>query len=769
MAITKKTASKKITPARVAPRPATPGSGISAWSMIAKVAIAIGAFVIPLAAGTWTPDRWEIHKTVVLLAVVTIAWFCYFVGQFRRPIGAWTWHPLDWLVVALGAAAIVGTLTSLDWWTSLTGLQGSYSETLPVTLGFMSIYILSTRLFRTSSDRMMIWTALLSGIGISLLLQLFQVSKVSFFSGALANDQLFSTLANSSLQVAVLAAIVATIGLLLWTKAKEQWAKVCLAAIATLGWLVLLFMGQAAAWAAFALGMIIVVVSQASRSAGSSRLVTAAVILAAVGMLGQFFNVTKYADIPSTTELTLHQSTSAATAFSAVAHRPVLGTGPNTWFNAFVQYRPLSFNNDPRWGSRYLRSGAEWSQLLATTGIVGVAVWIGVLVIAGWEFWRRLKRGYSFTILAGLLTVVLLAFSAALTTWSFSLLALGWFALGLGRAKLAESDREVSGQRSFMPALGFAMAVIIGIVIWYPAVKVYASQVVLARAQQQMIKNAASVQIIHSLDQAVRLDGRNLDAGILLANAYAQKIQADVQANNIPAAQQSLTSATGTIRAAVKRNPNNPVAYEAENNILNGLAGYLPNPEEQANTNFAALRKLEPTNPIHDVGFGQTLQVVRARALANTTSTTSQTQLDKYLQQAITAYDEALRKKPDYLQARFARADANISGAKYQLALDDLNTLTTGSPTIAVFWTAKGSALAKLDKLDLAATAFEQGITLAPTDANSYLAYSQALSDAKKTTEAKAVLDRGLVAIPGDTNLTSAETALTPTATPVKK
>lgn len=760
MAITKKTAAK-TTPTRPASTRVTP-TDHSAWTTVAKLSLAVAAFLIPLAAGTWTPDRWEIHKTVVLMAAVTIAWLGYFLAQFRRPESPWVWHPLDWLVLTLGLAAIVGTVTSVDWWNSLVGLQGSYSETLPVILGGISIYFLCVRLFRTAADRMIVWAALLVGVGLALLLQLFQLSDISLFPGSLADDKLFSTLANSSLQVSLLAATVATVGLLLWTKAREVWAKVSLVFLVALGWIILLFMSQPVGWAAFALGMIIVVTGQVGRGGTSPRLVIAAVMLAALGMLGQFVQVTKYADIPSTTEVALGQTPSAGTAFNVVSERPVLGTGPGTWFNAFVQYRPLSFNDDPRWGSRYLRSGAEWSQLLATTGVVGLATWIGIIIIAGWEFWRRLQKGYSFTALAGLFIVAMLAVSAALTTWSFTVLILGWFALGLGRAKLSEADRPAPGKKSAMPATGFALTIILAVVVWYPGVNIYASQMASAKAQRQMVALATNADIIQSLERAVRLDSHNLDAGVLLANAYATRIQTDLQADNVTAAQQALSSATAAARAAVTNNPNNPVAYESENNILNGLASYLPNPEVLANDNFAVLRKLEPANPIHDVGYGQTLQVIRARAAADTTTVTSQEKLDSYLQQALAAYNEALRKKPDYLQARYARADVNMTAGNFPAALDDLDNLTTASPSVSVFWTAKGLVLSKMDKLDLAIPAFEQAITINPSDTNAYLAYSQALNDAKKTAEAKAVLERGLIALPADTDLEAALTKLTP-------
>ncbi len=757
MALTKKTVQpKEITSKIVLRKHPTSPTGISVWTLLAKISLAVGAFCLPVVSGNWTPDRWEIHKMMVLLLVMTIAWFGYFLGQFRRPTIIWTWHPLDWLVIVIGLTAVIGTLTSIDWWTSLTGLQGSYSETLPAILGYMSIYFLSARLFKTAADRMIVWSALIGGIGLALLIQVFQLSGISLLGEAAVNDQLFSPLANSPLQASLLAALVGTIGLLLWAKANEFWSKICLAALVTLSWVVLLFMSQAIGWAAFALGMIIVVFGQAQRTAASSRLVIVAVLLAAAGMLGQLLHITKYADVPPTTEIGLSQSLSAATAFSTLADQPVVGSGPSTWYSAFVKYRPLSFNTDPQWGSRFLRSGAEWSQLLATTGLAGFTAWIGLLLISGWEFWRLQRHGYSFTGLTSFFVVLLLALSAAVTNWGFTLLVLGWYALGLGRAKIAESDLQVSKTSTATPFIGFAVVVILAIVVWYPGLSLYASQMATAKAQNQAAKKASSSSIIRTLESAVRLDKHNLDAGIFLANVYAVKIQEDLQANDVPLAKKDLASATETMRTAVLNNANNPVAYEAENNLLNGLANYLPKPEELANANFMALQKLEPANPIHDVGYGQTLQVIRARAASDTSTVTNQDKLEAYLQTAIKAYNEALRKKPDYLQARYARADAYQSGGNYQAALDDLESLTTVSPTIAIFWAGKGAVLAKLEKIDLATAAFEQALAVGPTEVNSYLLYSQALVEAKKTTEAKAVLDRGIKAMPENTDLTEA-------------
>lgn len=730
-----------------------PQAKTSVWILIAKSLVTLGVFLVPLAIGTWTPDHWEIHKSLILLATVVLGWLCMSIGHLRQPALAWRWHPLDWIVLVLGLSVTVSTATSLNSWTSLAGLQGSYAETLPVTLAFVGLYFISVRLFRTSADRLLVWSSLIGGIGFALLAQLFQFSRVSLLPGSLHDNQLISTLANSTTQIGILAAAVATTALLLWSRAKESWAKLALAGVVTIGWLVMFILGQATAWAVFAWGMMLVVVIQSSLAPSTGmKMVFMAVILAAAGMFGQFLNISSHADIPPTKDISLSQSTSIGTAFTALSKRPVLGTGPNTWYDAFVRYRPLSYNNELTWSSRYIRSGSEWTQLLATQGVVGLGLWFGLLAIAGWEFWRSLKHGYSFTLLASLFAVGALGLAMFLITWSLTLLVFGWTAIGLGRAKIASRDPETAPGRGSVPALSFAAAAILLLVIGYPIFRLYGSEMLLAKAQLTISPENPRA-VITTIDRALSWNSRNGEAAVLLANAEGVAVTIDVMQNNIPAAQQDLTQATTTMRAAVKRDPNNPAIYEAENNLLNSLSQYLQAPEQQANLNAAFLRTLEPASPIHDVVYGQTLMIIRARLSGSQTGSTPANTNDVYLAKALAAYDQALLEKPDYLQARFSRAEANFEGAQYTAALADLETLTATYPNLASYWILKGQTLAKLEKLDTAKDAFEQALVLEPRTSMNYIFYSRVYKDAKNPTKQREVLDRGLKALPNDAQL----------------
>ena len=68
--------------------------------------------------------------------------------------------------------------------------------------------------------------------------------------------------------------------------------------------------------------------------------------------------------------------------------------------------------------------------------------------------------------MTGLFIIALLAVSGMVTTWSFTLVTVAWFALGLGRAKLAESETRRQSGTSFLPMVGFAITVIVAVVVW---------------------------------------------------------------------------------------------------------------------------------------------------------------------------------------------------------------------------------------------------------------------------------------------------------------
>lgn len=713
------------------------------WENLAKTWLCVGLFLTPLAVSTLTTDSWETPKLYVLLGAITLGWLAYFIAMLRRKTVSWTWHPLDWLVLCLISVVGISTITSVHIPTSLWGIGGWSSATLPAMLGFAALYFLLVQVMVKRHDQVLAWGALIGGTGVSLLFALAQFSNFSVLPAPLSDNLLVTTLSNSLPQVSVLAALVGSAVLLLWSRTRERWARWGIMLVTVISWLVLLFLGQALGWAVFAVGMMAVVLDQALLGQGANtKLLSVAVGLAAVGMIVQLTHVAQHTSLPVSGDVVLDQATSRQIAWAAFKDRPVLGSGPSTWYQDFVQFRPTSFNSSPYWSARFIKGTNEAWQLLAMGGITTVALWVGLLLMAGWWLWQNVRRRPGALVVAGLLTVIVVVIAAVMSTWSFVLLLWLWAALGLSRSQL-QSRAEPRPIGVGAPLL-FAAMVLGTVVLWYPALRGLFSDMAYHRGSTLYSQTKPLNQVTAALNTALAIDRKNDKALILLANAEVTQAQLATQQQQNPDLNNLLNSAVNHLNQAVAVNPRNPATYESMNNVLNRMSAVVSDAAVQANRNFVTLEGLEPTNPIHDVGDGQTLLAIRSNLLASAqSSTTSEAQAKQLLTKAAAAFQRALTKKPDYLQARFALAQALDVSGQYQDSLAQLDQVQSGMASLNAYWVQRTVTLVHLKNLADADVAFAQATSLTPDDAT-YLAYATALLEAKQPDKAKTVLQAGL-------------------------
>lgn len=732
------------------------------WENVAKSAICLAMLMVPLLVMTWTNDTWELHKLTILLLLMTVAGCAYFVASLRRGSFRWTWHPLDVVVLLLAAMAVIGTFVSVDWWQSLGGVNGWQSHTLPAVLGYVGLYFLIAKTFRTAHDRMIGWISLLTGVGVALLLQMFQYSDASFLPASLAKIPLFSLFGSGLAGGSIMAAFFGGAALLFWHQAKERWQRVTIIAGVTLSWLILLLLGQPIGWAVFIIGMVAVVVQQSRRGTTSMAMTITALALAIAGMVAQFTHLAEYSSLPIQPDVALDQSTSMSVAFQAIWHRPVLGTGPATWFQDFVAYRPASFNQHPEWNVRFIQAGGEWWQIVATKGIVGLGLWWAIMGLATVMLWRQWQQTFAPTVMIGLFWIAAMFLAGFVVTWSLPAMVILWAIIGLNRAAIMPwAKLKATPITPGLYGLGTAL-VLLAIIFWIPAAGVYASEVALhgahisinrldsgaTRQANQNILAAAEKKVLNAL----RLNTRNIQARSFLANLYATDAGIAAQDNKAS----EVTALTGKTIAqmdqAKRDSHGNPAVYETDNNILNSLSGLIPDVITRAQANFRTLQRIEPSSPIHDVGLGQTLMLERGQL----TSADAGRQAG-LLQEAIAAYTKAIEKKPDYLQAVFSRALAYVEAGQYDQALTDLTHATpTNAAELSDILTQKGVVLTKLKRYTDAAGILDQAIRANSTNTRAYLAAAANQAAAGDKAKAKTLIEQGLQNIPGDDELTAA-------------
>ncbi len=724
------------------------------WSNLTKMFVVLSLLLTPLVISTSLTDTWEQPKTLVLAALMSLAWICYFITIFRRRTVDWNWHLLDWMVIFLVGATIISTMLSVNNVASIWGLGSWSSSSLPAVLSFASLYFLLGQTFRSRHDQTIGWTSLLTGTGAAILVMMFQLSQVSLLPKPLQASPLLGTISSSPSHVAVIAALFGAVALLLWTRTTERWARWGIVACVTMSWLVLFFFQQPVGWAVFALGMIAVIVDQslAGRQANVNVLITA-VAIAALGMLMQLTGVAHHAHLPSTADILLDQTTTAKISVSTIMHRSVLGSGPSTWYQDFVKYRPASFNQSPYWSLRFITGASEWWQQLATGGIVIFGLWVGILTMAGWWIWRHIRKQPRALLAGTVLTIVAVFLSGFFSTWSWVLLLWLWAGLGLSRSQLV--DEKPATPMGASAPVWFTIVALVLVGYWWNVSQVTTSDFAYQQARTKYNAIAPIDQVITLLQRSVKLNPRNTNALTLLGNAEITKAQLAVQQNPSVDLTTLLQPPVSHLKQAIAADPNNPALYEEMNNLLNRLSGAIGDVATEANGNFRTLEKLEPTNPIHDVGDGQTLMVIRTGLQSTQNSSNDDTQRLTILTMALEAYQRALNKKPDYAQARFALAQAQAEGGKNQDAIKNLDELASTFNQVGQYWGERAVVLTHLKETELADKAFAQATALAKTDPSIYLAYANALVTAGTKDKAISILKQGLAAVPGTAALQS--------------
>ncbi len=733
------------------------------WLNLSRVTVTVGILCIPVLVLSWTVDVWETTKAMVLFVTVGLGWIFYFLGILRAREHHWMMTRLDWAAVAVWASYGLSSLTSVNRWQSLVGLSGSLVDAFPVVTAMVGLYFLTSQVFRTRAEQRAAFGAVLTGLGLALVFQIFQFSDFSLLTPSLPrSNTIFSVFSNSLSDIAVVAALFGTMILFFWKSESERWQRWSIAAGVTLSWLIVLLAGRPLGWAVWAMGMIAVVLREAARrKQANTGFIAIAVILAALGMAAQMFGVQTRAGLANGPDIALDQTTTRTIVRTSLQSRPVFGTGNTTWYQDFVVSRPLSFNQTAYWSNRFVKASNGWWQSVATIGIVGTGAWLLFIAWSAWTLWKRWTIDGDFLTLSAMVVTVTVFVSGFFTTWSLPLLILGWFFLGLARAGIVHQRVKKAQPLGLGVPTAFALVVLAVVALWFSAGRLYAAEVVVQQARAAIGRQENLDKIITRLNSALKLNARQTDAPVLLAGAYLTKAELALQANDSAAASPLVQQAIAVMKTAVSRDPTNPAIYEAMNNFLNRMNSYVGDAVDEASQNYIHLRKIEPTNPIHDVGYGQTLMIIRARVLSGEKTEATDTQADAFMTQVLAAYDLALKKKPDYPQASFAKAQALTANNQTAEAITILEPLVMNYPDIAVFWTQLGATQSKAKNNDLAVAAFEQALKLSPTDPAMYLTFAQHYQDAGQGDLAKQTLERRLKEIPGDPSLTQKLTELT--------
>lgn len=741
--------------------------------LISKVALVAALALTPVVVSPWTAEVWESAK-IVFLAVCAAVALVGALWSWRRNVPALRITPIDIALAVLLVVAKIGLLVSPSLRTSLVGFPGYANDSVVALASVIILLYVAVHVRVTRPELFGALGMILGGWTLVLLVQLFQFSGVYLLGFSTSHNMAFTLAGNSLRSTGFLAVGVFMFSALLMTLVGRSLWRWLLAVPVTAAVLVLALIDDSVSWTALALvSLVPLAFAFVQRKLGRLTMFAAAglLLVALIGWALPLGNRTQL----TPTDLLLSQRESVSVVMQTLRHSPVWGTGPGTFYYDFARYRPDSFNASSMWSFRFLKANNQWEQWLATLGVVGTAALVSLFVLAAWgarQVVRRSKHqqlhllaaaGISLSVILSLLSPfslsVFMMFVAGLTLY-FWWLQLEGFSFPTWQWRWPTWLATVV-------AIAVLTATATGLG-WLSRVSVAA--VALEHARILQSNNAPLTMVSQKLE-----DGRAIDpSNPLLTMALAQQ-QIAIVRDQVNSRTITNTKAADEIRSAlaladlsISQDTKNPARYESVIDLYETLAQFVADADVGAATLYQKLIVLEPNNPRHEFGLGQTLlvkatrQAAEAEAMANDTDKAARKkEADAAVAEAKIHLERAIALRPQYPDALFRLALAEELAGQLVAARDRLVALVPLVPTSPDAWYELGRLQLATDQKDKAIDSFKQVVALFPNHSNAHYQLGSIYASQGKKDDAKKEFQIVLTLNPGNAEVQKQLDALT--------
>lgn len=622
------------------------------------------AFFTPLTFVFGSVDPVELPKAALLVGLTLLAAIVWAIGWLV--LGEVRWRPIPggWLLAGLAFLTVLSTLFSVGHVGSLIGSQGYVHQTLPFMIAAILYVVLLTQILDDGRDVQIFGAVAASGLGIAGLVGFLQFAGVSPFAWSATS---FLITGNAAASFSVLMAVMAVVAIPMIQRGRIG------SGIGRLFWTVFGYGGFSLAllgllasdsiggWVAAVVGTTVLLTFASLRPLTRSDVILCTVVIA-IGVLGMIAPTNGWIGTNINPDLRLDVGTSWSVTRSTVAEFPIIGSGPGTFLNDFVRFRPAEFTASPLSGFRFVKASDEALQSLATMGVLGSLMMVAIIVwilrrLTG-ESLQLVKREreawFAQTALVGAWTGLTASLffvpSTTLTTVMF------WIGLGL-LAVLTRGSRPLqSWHPTFVRPASVAavLVVVVAFVVtttW--SVRMMLAERAIAQATEAITARQDLALVVRQLDRAVALNPARGSSYLLRAQALVTKAQLEAQNQtpNVAEANAAIQQAIIDAETAVARENSNPAILEAVADLYKNIGTLIGNTAEQVAGAYDRAAKLEPNNPVHHMSLGQVHYFV-AEALSKEEPKDDEA-IRRRLIEARAAFETALRIAPDELNASF--------------------------------------------------------------------------------------------------------------------
>jgi len=323
-------------------------------------------------------------------------------------------------------------------------------------------------------------------------------------------------------------------------------------------------------------------------------------------------NLDQWTGIALAKEQVLEQSISWQTASNGITssfQNFFLGSGIGTWSYDFSKFKPSEFNNTIWWQIRFDRAGSYFSELLATTGVLGLISYSLIIITFFLVFWflREKRELFPYMMTFTALTVAQLVYYQN-TVLSFTF----WLILGLGVMAWQYTDKssKVISFRDF-PELSLVFSTVLVLLLLafsvtsFFAVKFYLADMNYAKSQLASTLD----ERISLIEEAIRLNPKLVTYQTVLARVYAvsllEEIKKPADQQDATKAQNYMVSSIDWAKKSTELSPNTVFTWEGLGMIYRDFQFLIEGAADWSINSFEKAIELEDKNPILHTELGK--------------------------------------------------------------------------------------------------------------------------------------------------------------------
>ncbi len=604
-----------------------------------------------------------INKAFLVSLLTILAVLCYIIhailkGKIEIPL-----HWIFGIMAIVLAAWTVSAMTSPQTLMSILGATGSEGASVLSLFLFLVMAFMVATVFPDRASQLKLLMA--SGFGFLV----FLVSMIFFWMGwgsifgSGFDNQTFNTIGSwRSVALALGFYTMLLYPFLLTAHGKLRWY---LAVIFVANLIAIMMVNFPLAWAIIGFFAVLFLSYSIWQRSVSATALTVSIVLLLASLFGFFSQnaLMSILKLPSPVEVNVSHRATFDISKKVLADHLLFGSGPTTFMYSWDSLKPAEVNQTAFWNTRFTLGSSYLVTMLSEVGLVGFLSFVLLLASVWYLGLRNVTTAESSDHLFALSSFLLTSYTIimwALYPVSFTLIALGFVALGFSLATLRETGRirtyEIvlfrEGPRGFISSLCLVFLMIAGAAGLYLVSARYIGQIVYARGISAF-NNEGNLDVAESrIMRANDFDKNNAIylrslAQISLLRARSL-VQGNVNTKDLLGSQfkSILDNAVRLDQESIALTPLDFESYQSLGKTYEFLIPLgVDGASAAAVAQYQKALQYAPLNPVlwHDQAAAYIAEALRTRNGAA-------------LKQAEEALSKAIELKPDYTDAHFLLA-----------------------------------------------------------------------------------------------------------------